>query len=335
MISVILSSLILILAGWNTKDSQHFAIHYQSADRTIVNEMLNLLEDEYSQLTRVFGNNIYQPVDVYVHPNQSSMVRFTKVKDPSQWLLGLAVNGEEIHIVSPLNAPGQRSKESVLEGMIHELVHICVAKMLPDPPPLWLNEGLAVYYAHQRQFARQVPGIIRARQQLPLLREFEDQRLFERNNGYPLSYTIVEFIISEYGEFALKEFLIDYPDYGSLGLMSEMQFENAWHRYLSRKYLDPEPIQRWYENRENVFEAKLFPNPISSEAQLEFFTGQDGIFSLRVLDPWGEPMQTLYQRPLKNGFHGFKIEAGSFPPGIYYLEMVQKQQVQLIRFIKD
>jgi len=335
MILAYLSSLIILLSGWNTRGSEHFTVHYQSSERMIVNEMLNLLEDKYDEINKVFGDYVRTPVDVYIHCDQRSMIKYNSITDPSRWLVGLAVNDDEIHIVSPLDPPGNHSKESVYEGLVHELVHICVAKMLPERLPLWLNEGLAVYYAGQRQFARQVPGIIRASRYLPALSDLEDQRYFQENDGYSFSYTIVEYLISDYGQRGLKEFLIDYPDYQLLGLMSDMQLENAWHRYLSKKYLNPEPIKRWHENHENVFEASLFPNPMSADAKLEFFTVDDGLFSLRVLDPWGESMQSLFRRPLKNGFHGFNIDAKMFPAGIYYLEMVQGQKVQLIRFVKE
>lgn len=330
-----LLTILFILTGWSSRQSTHFEVHFQPDDRQVVAEVMEHLEDTYEELSTVFGARIRERVDVYIHPDQHSLIELTRVENPSRWLVGLAINGQEIHVVSPLNPPVSHSKESVYQGMAHELVHICVFKMLPYRLPLWFNEGLAVYYARQRQFAREVPGILRSRSFLPTLTELADQESFERNRGYPLAYTLIEFVVREMGEYRLQKFLVNYPDYSALGFLSEMQLENAWHRYLETQYLNPPPLQKWLDNQTNVFEASLSPNPVIDKSNLEFVTTGDQLFSLRLLDPWGEPMQHLFHRPLRSGFHGFQIDASQFPPGVYYLELQSGRDLQIIRFVRD
>lgn len=330
----LIGSVFLTLSGWYSVQSEHFTVHYQKEDRYVVEEVADFLEEEYEELATVFGARIREEVDVYIHPDQHSMVEITRVQNPSRWLVGLAINGREIHIVSPLNPPTNHSKESVFQGMAHELVHICVYKMLPHRLPLWLNEGLAVYYARQRQFAREVPGILRSRPFLPSFEELSDQLSFERNKGYPLSYTIIEFLVHEFGEYSLQKFLVGYPDYSALGFMSSMQLEAAWHQYLDSRYLNPPPLQKWMNYQQNVFEVTFTPNPVDHKARLDFVTTDDQIFQLLLLDPWGDPMQKIFQRPLRGGFHGFEIDASQFPAGVYYLELSAGNDLQLIRFEK-
>lgn len=334
MLLSMLSALLLTFTGWQTRVGRHFDIHYQAPDRYTIEEVEDRLEEAYDELSGIFDARIREKVDVYIHPDQHSMVTVTRVENASRWLVGLAVNGREIHVVSPLNPPEQHSAQSVYEGLVHELVHICVHQMIPRRLPLWLNEGLAVYFARQHQFAREVPGILRSRPGLPLLDDLSDPLTFEKNRGYALSYTLIEFLVRQHGLFALKQFLTTYPDYAPLGWLSEMQLEVEWQQYLAGQYLNPPLLQRYLDHSDNVFEAFLNPNPVSGKATLEFVTTGDQIFSLRLLDPWGEPMQLIFQRPLRSGFHGFQIDATRFPPGVYYLELTSGQTVQLIRFVK-
>ncbi|MEA1877345.1 MAG: peptidase MA family metallohydrolase [Bacteroidota bacterium] len=334
MFKVLIIFSFLVNAGWQTRTSPHFIIHYQSPDRQIVTELLDLLEDQYDRLTQVFETELIQTVNVYVHPGRSSLSESAGIDNPSEWLVGVAINDTHIHLISPLNPPGNHTRESVKKGLIHELVHICVASKTKTRLPLWLNEGMAVYFAGQTEFMREVPGILRSRLTAPTLDEFNDPEYFEQKRGYAVSYTVIEFIIHRYGREALSAFIQNYPDYGFLGTMSIMQMQLEWQDYLQDNYINPRPLQRWLDYRENVFEASLSPNPVRDYASLEVFTGRDGTFSLKVLDLWGGVMQVLYQRPMINGFHDFRIDAVGFPPGIYYLELQQGRQVQLIRFTK-
>jgi len=324
---------LLLSAGWQTRTSPHFIIYYQSPDRQIVTELLDLLEDKYDSLTQLFETELNQTVNVYLHPDRSSLAESSGIEEPSEWLVGVAINDTHIHLISPLNPPGNHTRESVKKGLIHELVHICVASMTTTRLPLWLNEGLAVYYAGQTEFKREVPGVLRSRLTFPTLSEFNDPELFEQKRGYAISYTLLEFMIQRYGEQALIAFVQNYPDYELLGTMSEMQIQLEWQEYLRDNYINPKPLQKWLDYRDNVFESTLSPNPVRDYAHLEIFTGEDGMFSLKVLDLWGGLIQVLFQRPLTNGFHEFSIDAGKFPPGIYYLELQQGRRIQLIRFI--
>lgn len=334
MIRVFIILSFIISAGWQTRTSPHFIIHYQSPDRQVVVELLDLLEDQYDRLTQVFETELTQPVNVYLHPDRSSLSKHSGIEDSSEWLVGVAINDTHIHLISPLNPPHNHTRESVKKGLIHELVHICVASKNVTRLPLWLNEGLAVYYAGQTEFRREVPGVLYSRLTAPALEEFEDPDLFEQKRGYALSYTIVEFIIDKYGRDALSAFVQNYPDYAFFGTMSKMQMQLEWQEYLSDNYINPRPLQRWLDYRENIFETNLSPNPIIDYARLEIFTGEDGLFTIKVLDLWGGFMQMLFQRPMINGFHEFRIDASNYPPGIYYLELQQGKRTQIIRFTK-
>jgi hypothetical protein len=191
-----------------------------------------------------------------------------------------------------------------------------------------------VYYAGQYRFAQEVPGLVKDAVFLPNLDDLARGDYFEKNDGYAYGYTIVEFMLKEYGPPRVREFIQTYPDYSILGLKSQMEFEQNWKNYLRNHYGNPPPLPEWLNNQEDYFQTTLSPNPVNDYAKLEFFAAGDDEFVLRVLDPWGELMQTLFHRPIKNGFHAFRIDATAFPAGIFYLELIQGRHRQLVKFTK-
>jgi len=254
------------------------------------------------------------------------------IDDPSEWLVGLAVGDETIHIVSPANPPGNHTFESVMEGLVHELVHICVARASTRRLPVWLNEGLAVFYSGQHRFAQEVPGLVKDMSNLPGFFILSDQKRFAKRNGYSLAYTIIEMVDKYSGQGAISRWVREYPDHSALGISSLNELERMWHRHLEEKYVDPPPLPGWSEFAYNTFEAELTPNPIKEYGDLKFYLSDGGLFTIDVLDPWGNKMQNLVSKKIKEGLHGFRIDARNFPSGIYYLELKTVDQKQLIRF---
>lgn len=335
MIKYLLILSIFISPNWYSKTSEHFIIHYQSSDRPIVSEIIYLLEEEHDRLTKIFETELIRPVDVYLHPDRNSLVESVGIENASPWLLGVAINDTKIHLISPLNPPVNHTEKTIKEGLIHELVHICVASATVSPLPLWLNEGLAVYYAGQRQYIREVPGILRSRIRYPTFEELNVSELFEGEHGYALSYTILDFIVHRYGQAALSAFVQNYPDYEHLGVMSEMQLEAQWQDHLRDNYINIPPLQRWFDYRENIFDTNFNPIQVIDFANLSFMTNEDGVFTMIVLDPWGQAMQVLFQRRIRSGFHEFRVEASNFPPGVYYLELRLGNKIQVIQFSRQ
>ena len=335
MLRYLLILLLIGTSGWTTRNSLNFAVKYQNPDRQVIAEVIDMLEDHYQRIAVEVGSDINHRVEVYIHPDRHSLLQSSGLRLASEWLVGVAINDREIHLISPLNPPGNNDSESVMDGLIHELVHICVANAGDAELPLWLNEGLAVYHAGQYRFAQEVPGLVRERIFFPSLNTLSESEGFDREHGYSLSYTIVEFMMREYGPERVRAFIKNYPNYNVLGLRSEMELENAWHYYLKYNYADPPALQQWVDHNENIFHATLDPNPVLEYAKLDFTAMGDEDFILRVLDPWGRRMQTLFYRPIIAGFHTFRIDATKFPDGIFYLEMTHGDSQQLIRFTTE
>ncbi len=320
------------MPSWLSFSGDHFTIHYRGDDQYLIQDISQKLEDHYFRLTNFFEVDFEDRVDVYIHPNLYTLKNTMNLDDPSEWLVGLALGDKEIHLVSPRNPPGNHTYESVMDGLIHEFVHICVARSRKSHLPVWLNEGLAVYYSGQSRFAREVPGILNNMDGLPSLFSLSDADRFAKRHGYPLSFTIIEMVEKFAGQGGVSRWVREYPDNTALGLSRLNELEELWHQHLESKYKNPPPLGKWSDSSENTFQVTLEPNTIRDFGDLKFYVPSYGTFTVDVLDPWGGKMQNLFSKKIESGFHGFRIDARQFPPGIYYLELRTVDQEQLIRF---
>ena len=332
MTRVVLWISLLIAPAWLNFTGLHFNIYYRGPDKALVKAVEQQLESSYYRITNIFDVDFDEKIDVYIHPDLRSLKNNMNINDQSQWLVGLAVGDRTIHIVSPANPPGNHTYQSVMEGLIHEFVHICVARASSRPLPVWLNEGLAVYYSGQHRFTQEVPGIIQHTDNFPSLFSLSDQERFAQRKGYPLSYTIIEVAEKYAGEAAISRWVREYPDYSALGMSSPGELEELWHRHLYYKYKNPPPLDGWSEFAENTFDVRIEPNPIRDFGELSFAARDAGTFTIDLLDPWGNKMQNLFNRRVDRGIHALRIDARNFLPGIYYLELRLGGQRQLIRF---
>ena len=332
MASIVLWISLLLSPAWLNHPGKHFSIHYRGSDKMVVKEVERKLEDNYYRLINLFEVDFDKRIEVYIHPNLYSLKSTMNIDDPSEWLVGLAVGDKTIHIVSPANPPGNHSYDSVMEGLIHELVHICVARSSKTQLPVWLNEGLAVYYSGQQRFAQEVPGLVMNLKEMPGLFILSDHKRFAQRNGYSLSYTIIEMVEKFVGHGGISRWVKEYPDHSALGLDNLSELEDMWHTHLENKYQNPQAIEGWSEFAVNTFDVRLEPNPIKDFGDIEFVIPERGRLTVDVLDPWGNKIQNLISRNVDAGIQGFRIDARDFPPGIYYLELRSGGQRQLIRF---
>ena len=137
----------------------------------------------------------------------------------------------------PINTYGE-----ILLVAIHEFIHACHFHIYMESstaiiPPGWLFEGFASFEAK----IYPSPDIIRQRVltgDLPLIEQFDDRDFFTANYGYHFSYTIFEFLLSEYGYEKLS-MLLRYPSavQYALGVGVTMETLNAgWHAFLIENY---------------------------------------------------------------------------------------------------
>lgn len=114
-------------------------------------------------------------------------------------------------MVSPLNPGGVHSYDTLIKVAVHEFTHFIMKSITSSGVtfPVWLHEGVATYEARQTELLNDMGKWVK-RNSIPSLSTLESPGSLEGladNNLYPFSYTLVEYIINEYGIEKLNAFI--------------------------------------------------------------------------------------------------------------------------------
>ncbi|MCB2299295.1 peptidase MA family metallohydrolase [Clostridium tagluense] len=222
------------------KETQHFIICYTEIDKTCIDKVSDVLENNYNRITIIFKQQLQEKLNIEIHSDINQLHIALGFPNAPDWIRG-GIGVDKIVIASPLNPPPGSQFDNVLNTAVHEFVHIIVNKINADTPR-WLNEGIACYEAkdNNENWIRKtvMNGLVNNR--VPTFKDLdtgEDFETFFKRNGYQYSYTIVESIIEEFGYDKLYD-LIESPSnfVGILGI-TENQLQNKWMEYIKKNYL--------------------------------------------------------------------------------------------------
>lgn len=235
------------LAGQNNdslnlaKESQHFAFYSTRGDIEVLDSLAITLENNYSRITNRLGIQIGKKINVRVFPNLASFHAAIHYPDAPDWVVGSSID-DELLMISPLNPGSYHTYKSLVQVVVHEFVHIAVyyARGGKGSTPLsrWLSEGYAQYEAGQiNENIRKIVKTSLTDKTPPTWTQLDSASAMEfgKMNGYGLSVTIVDFLISTYGMDKLV-LLIKNPEnieiiYG----LTESTLEKQWIQYVTHE----------------------------------------------------------------------------------------------------
>jgi hypothetical protein len=220
--------------------TDHFTfIFSRSIDTSKINVLANALESNYIRI----GN------DLKIIPSSSIEVnvyaqRWRYVKATGNWSASGNIEGiSKLHFVE--QAWGEPDSKKVA---IHEFAHTVTLKLLIDnePQPLdskafdkrfatfptWLWEAMSVYEADQLIDPKTLPFL---RNGYPNISELNN-----RSKGgkiYKVGYTVIEYILHQYGQEKLVELIKNYGSISKVFGVTEDQFCKDWYDFVKEKYL--------------------------------------------------------------------------------------------------
>jgi hypothetical protein len=131
---------------------------------------------------------------------------------------------------------------------VHEFAHTVTLKLLLDSEeqpvnstdfdkklssfPIWLWEAISVYEASQFTDPKTLPYLNNG--QYPTLAELNSP--LKGGKIYSCGYTIIEYILSEYGQDTLISLIRNYGDLKKTLNVTESQFSASWYEFV-KKYL--------------------------------------------------------------------------------------------------
>mgnify|MGYP006305475133 CR=1 FL=1 len=166
-------------------------------------------------------------VEIVVYPSRGALKRNTiglvgMVLLPD-WFIGRNTR-DYVLIASPADSGPSHTRESIVQASVHEYVHVMTDRRYRELG-YWMKEGIALYLAGQ------VPEASRVQQHSDLTyAEFSSPNAmqFAEAGGYFLAYTMIEYIIGEYGWDAVVDLIDPEASYESVLGMSERELYEAW-----------------------------------------------------------------------------------------------------------
>ena len=217
------------------KETEHFLFYSLNNDINTIDDLADELENNFERVTGDLRKKPAEKITVKVYPDIQLFHNAVGNPNAPDWAIGLVKN-RKIHMVSPLNPGPEHTYKSVLHSIVHEFTHIVIREINPRNIPVWLNEGVASYEGRNIINIKTIISSDIIKSVVPSLSELNNRERFVDLKGYEYSYTMVEYLVHQYGYDKLVE-LIKTPENieNILGLTEENLYQR-WLNYLKQNY---------------------------------------------------------------------------------------------------
>ena len=234
---------------WRSLTEGDVTILWYDGDDFFAGELQAAAHETLARLLADTGAHLDKPSTIYIYASTADLQG--ALVYPSEWTGGVAyVQFSTIAIgISPAQLTWGKG------AIAHELTHLVTHQMTFNPygePPTWLTEGLAVYaeglpnpaYSSSLYQAIVKNDLISVRSLSSPFSAYPD----EATLSYAESYSLVSFLIQEYGQPNMLELLNTFKE-GSgydAALLKVFGFDMdgldaAWQDYVTRLYLPASP----------------------------------------------------------------------------------------------
>jgi hypothetical protein len=214
--------------------SAHFAFQYTTLDAGNIATIAAAVESQYARIIADLGVGAMPTVHVTLYLDHAAMVAATQaVADfiPAS-ASGLVTAEDQIHLMSP-NAPAWGPFDRMLSNLVHELAHCVSLHVNPRIAnnPRWLWESVAIYESGQSVDLRTV-GYMTALAPP----SFESLNSFDNSRVYEVGYSIGEFVVSRWGQRALRDLITGNGDTAAVLHLSLADFHRDWFAFVRERY---------------------------------------------------------------------------------------------------
>lgn len=223
-----------------SKETEQFIVYYTEADISCIEKVSCILEDSYKRITNRFNQKLTEKLIVEIYSEHDQLLNVLGFPDAPKWVRG-GIGVGKILIASPLNPPYGTDFYGVVNTAVHEFVHIIVNKVNGNIPR-WLNEGIASYEGkdNNQEWIRKTIKNGLESNNIPRFGDLDtgdDFETFFNRDGYQYSYTIIEFIVAEFGYDKLKRFIQSPTNYSEVFGITKSQLQEQWISYLMKEYI--------------------------------------------------------------------------------------------------
>lgn len=221
--------------------TNHFTFLFSSNIDTLkIIELSEALESNYQRIGNDLKTTPSTNIEINIYAQRWRYIKATKNWGGSGNIEGIS----KLHFVE--QAWGETDSKKVA---IHEFAHTVTLKLLLDqePQPLnskdfdkqfstfptWLWEGISVYEAQQFVDPKTLPYFNNG--QYPNIAELNNR--LQGGKIYTCGFTIIEYIISKYGQTGFINLIENYGNLKAEFNVTDEQFCKEWYEFVKMKYL--------------------------------------------------------------------------------------------------
>lgn len=217
-------------------ETEHFQFS-GAGSKDFMIKLAALLEDNFDRITKDFAYSQKRKQSVYIHSSLKLLHSALGFEKGPDWMTA-GWSWEIIHI-----APEEAFSEGASARAALHVYSQLLMKYLNPNAPFWLVQGISVYEANWLTYDQIKKAITIEFSQLD---EFSVYRvptnlyLFEKQRGFEITYTVIEYIVAIYGKEAMLQFLKTPENLRSIFKLSEHDFWNSWKESIRTRYIDNE-----------------------------------------------------------------------------------------------
>ena len=227
---------------WEKISSDKFSVFYLDNDYNNAKNILNTLTEAYPLLRKAIGSELAFSINIFLS-NSENVYKNIVGKNFPDWSSGAALPAHRVMVLK-----SHEVNQDIHKIAIHELTHLLIDQATHSKPiPRWLNEGLAVYFSGEKNFAS-TSLISKAlmTQSIIDLSDIDYVLTFHKSKAqlaYQESYLAVKYLIETYGLESVRNIIKqialtnDYDAAFTSAIGMDMyNFEYEWFQYVQDNY---------------------------------------------------------------------------------------------------
>jgi hypothetical protein len=230
---------------WQSLTEGNLTIYWYEGNQSFAAELMAAAQQALVRLEQNTGARLKKPAEIYVYANSGDLLG--ALVFPQEWTGGVAFTLYNIIAIgiTPNNIDWGKSAIS------HELTHLVVQQMVSNPYtglPTWLDEGLAMYAegALDIGFTSRLMNAINKGRLIPV-RSLSSPFSTDAETAYlsyAQSYSLVEFLVTEYGQDRMQILLTTFSKGSSYDEALESAYgfnmgelNTLWHDHVMTQYM--------------------------------------------------------------------------------------------------
>jgi hypothetical protein len=230
--------------SWRSLTKEKVTIYWYEGEQSFADELMSATQQALARLAEETGAYLKRSVKMYIYANsqdlQGAMIY------PQEWTGGVAFTRYGIIAIGI----GQSNLSWGKGSIAHELTHLVVHQMTFNPYislPTWLEEGLAMYtegtlgagFVDYLNNATEGNSLISVRSLSSPFSAYSNQATL----SYAESYSLVDFLITSYGQGKMLELLTTFSEGSSYDGALERVYgfdmdglDTLWRDYVGKHY---------------------------------------------------------------------------------------------------